>query len=56
VNCGATVPRVNLENFREAKMTGLYCSRVGSTDALIKSDAAYRTKAVMQYQEDILEM
>ena len=43
VNWGATVPRVNLENLREDNITGLYCSSTGSTDALISSDAAYKT-------------
>lgn len=41
VNCGATVPSVNFENVREAKIAGLYCSRMGSTLLLISSDAAY---------------
>lgn len=41
VNCGATVPRVNFENFKEDKMIGLYCSSIGSTELLIRSDAAY---------------
>uniref|UniRef100_A0A0A9DSZ7 Uncharacterized protein n=1 Tax=Arundo donax TaxID=35708 RepID=A0A0A9DSZ7_ARUDO len=40
VNCGATVPRVSFENLSEAMITGLYCSRTGSTEALISSDAA----------------
>lgn len=40
VNCGATVPRVSLENLREDKITGRYCSRTGSTELLIRSDAA----------------
>jgi hypothetical protein len=40
VNCGATVPRVNLENLREDKTIGLYSSRIGSTDVLISSEAA----------------
>ena len=44
VNCGATVPRVNLENFRDDNIIGLYCSRTGSAAALISSDAAYTTK------------
>lgn len=41
VNCGATVPRVNLSNFIDDKIAGVYCSRIGSTLALINSDAAY---------------
>lgn len=44
VNCGATVPRVSLENFKEDNMIGLYCSRIGSTLVLISSDAAYNTQ------------
>lgn len=41
VSCGATVPRVNLENDIEDNIIGLYCSRTGSTLAFISSDAAY---------------
>lgn len=41
VNCGATVPRVNLENLRADKIIGLYSSRIGSADVLISSEAAY---------------
>lgn len=37
------MPRVSFENFREAKITGLYCSRIGSTEFLISSDAACRS-------------
>jgi len=40
VNCGATVPRVNLENLRADKIIGLYSSRIGSADVLISSEAA----------------
>lgn len=40
VNCGATVPRVSFENLREAMTIGLYCSRTGSTEVLMSSDAA----------------
>lgn len=40
VNCGATVPRVNLENLREAKKSGLCSSNIDSTLFLISSDAA----------------
>lgn len=43
VNCGATVPRVNFENLRDDKTIGLYCSRIGSTELRISSDAAYTT-------------
>lgn len=43
VNCGATVPRVSLENFKDDNITGLYCSRTGSTLVFISSDAAYNT-------------
>lgn len=41
VNCGATVPRVNLENLSDDSIIGLYCSRTGSTEVLINSEAAY---------------
>jgi len=41
VNCGATVPRVNLENLRADNTIGLYSSRIGSADVLISSEAAY---------------
>lgn len=44
VNCGATVPRVNLENLRADKIIGLYSSRIGSADVLISSEAAYKKK------------
>lgn len=40
VNWGATVPRVSLENIKEATTADLYCSRISSTDALISSEAA----------------
>lgn len=40
VNDGATVPNVSFENLRAAKIDGLYCSRIGSTEVLINSDAA----------------
>lgn len=43
VNCGATVPRVNFENLRDDKIIGLYCSRIGSTELRISSDAACTT-------------
>lgn len=48
MNCGADVPRVNLENLREAKIAGLYCSRIGSTELLIISEAAYPTEQVFR--------
>lgn len=41
VNWGATVPSVNFENLRDAKIIGLCCSRSGSTLLLINSEAAY---------------
>jgi len=40
VNCGATVPRVSFEKVIEANIGVLYCSRVGSTEVFISSDAA----------------
>ena len=50
VNCGATVPRVKVENLREAKIAGLYCSRIGSTESLITCDAACAPHTSAEWQ------
>lgn len=55
MNCGATVPRVSLENLRAAKITGLYCSRIGSTELRISSDAAYAAKEFLINKIYVLE-
>lgn len=40
VNWGATVPRFSFENLNDDKMADLYCSRTGSIEVRIISDAA----------------
>lgn len=47
INSGATVPRVNFENLRDAKIAGLYCSRIGSTELLINAEAAYARRIII---------
>lgn len=48
VNWGATVPRVSFENLRDDMTIDLYCSRIGSTELRISSDAAYTTSTMCQ--------
>lgn len=56
MNCGATVPRVSFENLREDRTMDLYCSRTGSTEVLIKSDAACNHIAIINSMTESAEM